>query len=128
MIASSVRMKLENTQTMISAAEVITLPVEARPSTTALLGVAGLLVVLLDLREQEHLVVHREPEQDREHQQRHVAHDRRGALEPDQGCAVALLEHERHHAVRRGHRQEVRHGRLQRAAAASGRRAGARGS
>jgi hypothetical protein len=31
-------MKLEKTQTMISAAEVITLPVEARPSTTAFLG------------------------------------------------------------------------------------------
>ena len=43
MIASSVRMKLEKTQTMISAAEVITRPVEARPSTTALLRVADSL-------------------------------------------------------------------------------------
>ena len=43
MIASSVRMKLENTQTMISAAEVITRPVDARPSITACLRVADSL-------------------------------------------------------------------------------------
>ncbi len=35
-IASPFSTKLENTQTMISAAEVITRPVEASPSTTAL--------------------------------------------------------------------------------------------
>ncbi len=35
---SPLRMKLEKTQTMISAAEVITRPVVARPSMTALVG------------------------------------------------------------------------------------------
>ncbi len=37
-VGSPLRMKLVNTQTMISAAEVITRPVEARPSMTAFVG------------------------------------------------------------------------------------------
>ena len=67
-VGSPLSTKLVNTQTMISAAEVITRPVDAEPVDHGLGRVARLLPMLLDLREQEHLVVHREAEQDREHQ------------------------------------------------------------
>ena len=103
MTASSVSTKLEKTHTMISAADVITRPVEARPSTTARVGSFGLLVVLLDLCHQEHLVVHGQAEEDREHEQRHVAHDRNGPFQADQRGAVPLLEDEGHDPVGRCH-------------------------
>ena len=66
-------MKLAKTLTMISAAEVITRALVARPVDHRLVVVLVSPVVLADPGEQEHLVVHREPEEDREHQQRHEA-------------------------------------------------------
>ena len=62
--------------TMISAAAVITRAVAARPSATASRVVAGAVVLLADPREQEHLVVHRQAEQDREHHHRDERRDR----------------------------------------------------
>ena len=64
------------TATMISAAAVISCPVSARPRRTAVTMLAGPLVVLVERGEQEHLVVHGQPEQDREHHHRHVGLDR----------------------------------------------------
>ena len=61
---------------MISAAEVITLAVPDRPVTTDCVAVAGCHVFLPDSGEQEHLVVHREPEEDGEHHQWHERDDR----------------------------------------------------
>ena len=55
-----------NTTTMIAAADVMIRAEDAMPSATARSFDAVELVALADAREQEHLVVHREPERDRE--------------------------------------------------------------
>ena len=83
-VGSPMRMNAKKTLTMISAAEVITRPVVPMPSMTAVRVVARALPGLLDVRHQEHLVVHREAEEDREHHQRHEADDRDLAVEPDE--------------------------------------------
>ena len=57
---------------------------------------------------QEHLVVHREAEEDRERDRRHEALDRAGAVEPDQPHAVTELYDEREHAEADERRQERR--------------------
>ena len=62
--------------------------------------VAGRVVALADAAEQEDLVVHRQAEDDREHERRR---DR-----------VDLAEHERQHAVRGADAQQVHHHRLER--------------
>ena len=88
-------------RTMISAAEVITRPVVARPVDHRLVRVVGLLVGLAHVAHEEDLVVHREPEQDREHHQRHEA--RRSARSSSSPTSVAdrsWLEHEGHDAER----------------------------
>ena len=73
-VGSSPSTKLRNTQIMISAADVMTRAVAAMPSITAsVVVVAGAQVLLADAAEQEHLVVHRQPEQDREHHHRDEA-------------------------------------------------------
>ena len=69
--------------------------------------VVGVPVPLLaDPREQEHVVVRREPEQDREHEQRHVGHDGL-LLDAEQARSRRGLERERDDAVRGGDRGEV---------------------
>ena len=76
---SGLSAKAPKTATMIAAAAVITRAVRARPSVTALGRVAVAQVLLAHAREQEHLVVHREAEQDREHDHRDERrHRRRG--------------------------------------------------
>ena len=83
-VGSPLRMKLANTLTMISAAEVITRALVASPRITDS-RLSSVSVKCSWIREtQEHLVVHREAEQDREHQQRHEALDRYRVREPDQ--------------------------------------------
>ena len=69
---------------MIAAAEEITRPVAARPRSTLPRGVAGAQPVLPDPRQQEHLVVHRQPEEDREHQDRDPARHRHRVVEAEQ--------------------------------------------
>ena len=82
-VGSPLRMKLAKTATMIAAADAITLPVPARPATTALTrGPAG-VDLLTHPAEEEHLVVHREPEEDREHHHRDVGDDRDRPVESD---------------------------------------------
>jgi hypothetical protein len=66
-----------------SAAEVITRPVVARPSTAASCG-SPCSLYIADVAHEEDLVVHRETEQDREHHQRHEGHDRHRGLQADQ--------------------------------------------
>ena len=64
-----------NTKIMMSAADVITRAVRERPRTTASTRVAARVVLLTDPREHEHLVVHRQAEQDGEHHHRDERHD-----------------------------------------------------
>ena len=70
--------KLRKTTEMSNAAAVMMRPVRARPVATAVGVVAGLVVLLLDAREQEDLVVHRQAEGHAEHQHRRgrVEHSR----------------------------------------------------
>ena len=55
---------------------------------------ANKLAVLFDPRDKEHLVVHREPEQDRERDRRHEALDRARLVEADEAHPVAKLDHQ----------------------------------
>ena len=77
----------------------------------AVVGVA--VPFLADAREQEHVVVRREPEQDREHEQRHVGDDGL-LLDTEQPRAGRGLERERHDAVGGRDRGQVECGRQHR--------------
>ncbi len=113
-VGSPLRMKLAKTATMIAAAEAMTLPVPARPGDDGLArGLAG-VDLLAHAAEEEHLVVHREPEEDREHHHRHVGDDRDRPVEADRGGAVALLEDRGEDAVGGADRQQVHERRLER--------------
>ena len=59
-----------NARNRISAAPVTSRPVRPRPATTAVVGVAGLVVLLAHPGQDEDLVVHRQAEQEREDQHR----------------------------------------------------------
>ena len=75
-VRSSPSMNERKTQIMIAAAALITRPVSAMPSATARRRVAVADPLLADARDQEHLVVHREAEHDREHEHRDPRLDR----------------------------------------------------
>ena len=68
--------KPRNTATMISAAPVMIRAVEATPCSDGLLVSPARVVPLADPAEQEHLVVHRQPEEHREEEERHPGLDR----------------------------------------------------
>src|SRR6188472_464208 len=70
--------------------------------------------VLAHLGQQEDLVVHREAEEDREHQQWHEADDRDRVVEPDQRGTPAELEDSGDDAVGGGDRDQVHRRRLDR--------------
>ena len=91
---------------MIDAAAVITRPVVCSPRATEPRRVVRVLPLLVHARDQEDLVVHAQPEDDREHQHRHERLDRARA-DPEQPGAVALLEDQRHEAERGADRQQV---------------------
>ena len=78
--------------------------------------VGGLAAVerLADAADDEHVVVHREPEQDHEHEQRQPGRDAADGLEVQQALEVAVLEDPRDHAVGGADGQQVEHDRLQR--------------
>ena len=63
--------------------------------------VAGLPVALADAAEQEHVVVHREPEEDREQKQRHPGFDRVDLREAEELVADAVLEDQHQQRRRR---------------------------
>ena len=71
----------ENTSTTISAAEVMIRPDRCSPATTASLFAHALVPELLDPAEQEHLVVHGQPEPKGDHQDRDDRLDAAGGLE-----------------------------------------------
>src|SRR5262249_112313 len=78
-----------------------------------LAGGAGRVVFLADAGEDEYLVVHRQPEQEREGQQGHVHGDRPGCRDGPQGvAAVALLPHQHQDAVGHAERDQVEEDRL----------------
>ncbi len=110
-VGSESRTKLEKTTTMIAAAVVITRAVPPIPIATRdarRRSAPG----LVHPRQQEHLVVHRQPEHDREHQHRHERRDRHLLVDADQRGAPAPLEHRDDDAVRGPDRQQVEHRRL----------------
>ena len=111
---SGLGMKAANTATMIAAAAVMTRPVPARPSSDRAAVVAGAQPGLAHPADQEDLVVHRQPEQHREHQHRDERRQRRLGVDADQLAGPAALQDERDDAVRRGDGQQVHHGRLDR--------------
>ena len=69
---------------------------------------------LLDPADDEHLVVHREPEEDGEEEERQPRHDRAVRVEAEQPLQVAVLEDPDEHAVRGRDGQKVQHDRRQR--------------
>src|SRR6266702_117545 len=74
---------------------------------------AGGVVFLADAGQDEHLVVHRQPEQEGEGQQGHVHGDRPGGGDGPQGvAAVALLPHQHHDPVGHAERGQVEDDRL----------------
>jgi hypothetical protein len=76
-------------------------------------GVTRTVIGLPDAGEDEHLVVHRQAEQEREHHQRHPHRDRPGGRDaPQRPGAVPVLPHPRQHAVGGGQRDQVEHHRL----------------
>ena len=76
----------------MSAAEVTIRPLRSRPAGDGLGVVAGPVPDLLHPREQEHLVVHRQPEQDAEQDHGLGRLDETQRLEPEQRGQVAVLE------------------------------------
>ena len=75
--------------------------------------IAGAVVLLLDARQQEHLVVHRQAEHDREQHHRHERFDRR-RLDAGQSAEPAPLEDGDDDAVGGRDRQHVHDDRLER--------------
>ena len=76
--------KAMNTTIMMSAALVMGRPVRAMPSRMASLRVAGGLVALADRGQQEQLVVHRQPEEQGEEEQRCPGVDEALVLDADE--------------------------------------------
>ena len=102
------------TATMISAAPVMIPPVIAnalrdRPGVVAVHEVA-----LTDAGEEQHLVVHRQSEEDREHQDRRGGDDRPRRVEVEQPGEVALLEDPDQRAEAGRDRQQAHEHRLDR--------------
>ena len=69
---------------------------------------------LADPADDEHVVVHREAEEDHEQEQRHHRLDPVRGADAEHALADAVLEDEHEHAVGGGHRQQVEHDRLDR--------------
>ena len=107
---------------MISAAPVMRRAVEPTPKATASVVSPVCVVALADPAEQEDLVVHREPEEDGEEEERHPGLDRVRLLEAEQLGADALLEDEHEQAVGGADREQVERDRGRRRPRSSGRR------
>ena len=108
------RPKAPMTTASSSAALVMIRPVFWTPVATAQVVVVGPVPLLADPGEQEHLVVHRQPEQDGQHQDRVGRVEVALRLEAEQAGEVALLEDPGHDPEGRGDRDGVHHDRLER--------------
>ncbi len=106
--------KIANTATITAAAAVTVLAVEAMPRRHGLLGGGTAIDELLDPADDEHVVVHREAEQDHEQEQRQPGDDASVRVEVQEALEVAVLEDPHEHAVGRADRQQVEHDRGQR--------------
>ena len=91
--------KTAKTPTMTIAALVTTPAVELMPVRDRLVGGRAPLDGLTDPAEQEHVVVHREPEQDHKQKQRDDRVDPARRREAEEAAAEAVLEDEHQHAV-----------------------------
>ena len=105
--------KPRKTAIMIAPAAVMILRVPAEAAAIAARWFGVAVPLLAHAREQEHVVVRREPEQDREHEQRHVRDDGL-LLDAEQRRAGRGLERERDDAVGGRDRRQVEDGRQQR--------------
>ena len=104
-----------NARPRISAALVTRRPVRPIPSTTAVVGRAGAVVRLAHPAEDEHLVVHRDAEQEREDDDRHLDVDRARRLDaPDRLGSEAVLPDEDHQPPGGADRQQVQQDGLER--------------
>ena len=106
--------KAPNVTTMTAAALVMTPAVLLMPWATALLRGHAAVDQLADPAQDEHVVVHREAEQDHEQEQRQPGRDAADRREPERLLTVAVLEDQRQHAVGRADRQQVQDDRLDR--------------
>ena len=106
--------KIANTDTMTAAALVTTPAVSLTPRSTASRVGSPLGDVLTDPAEHEHVVVHRQADQDHHHEQRDPVDDEARAGEVERPGERAVLEHQRHDPERRTHRGEVEHRRDER--------------
>ena len=98
--------KEAKTTTMTAAAAVITRPVSASPSRTAARASRAVQPLLVDAGDEEDLVVHREPEHDREEHHGDEGVDRPG-LDAEQAGEPAALEDRLDDAERRADREQV---------------------
>ncbi len=85
-------MKPENAATMMIAAAVTIRPVFSSPCATAVVVVVHVVPRLAHPRDQEDLVVHREPEQHREEEDRDPALDLLDLVQPEQVASRAPAE------------------------------------
>ena len=108
------RTKERNTVTITAAPAVITRADLARPSATAERVVTGPVVLLLDPGQEEHLVVHREPEQDREDPDRQQDRDRCRLRDAHQVSERSTADRERENSKRRRAGEQVHDHRLER--------------
>ena len=106
--------KIENTPTITTAALVTTPAVALMPCATASSVRSPRVDRLADPADDEHVVVHREAEQDHEQEQRQPRRDPADGLEVEQALEVAVLEDPGDHAVGGADAQQVQHDRLQR--------------
>ena len=105
--------RTKNANISTRAALVTSFPVRARPRAIAVVRVAGLVVRLPHAADHEHLVVHRQPVEEREDHQRDPGDDRVGRVDvPDRLRAMTLLEDEDDDPERGAEGQEVEDDRL----------------
>ena len=106
-------MNARKTDVMIAAAAVTTTEDALKPLMIGAVRVARDDVLLPHRRDQEHLVVHRQSEQDAHHEDRQEAHDRTRGLAHDR-VEPAPLEGRHDRAEGRAHREQVAQRRLDR--------------
>ena len=114
--------KIANTETITAAALVTTPAVSAMPRSTASRVGQAAVDVLADPAEHEDVVVHRQPDQHDQHEQRQPVDHEAGAGEVEQPTPPAVLEDQRHHPERGADRGQVEHRRDERERDAAERR------